>query len=178
MVRVAEGRFLRTSATVILSTFAALLLAALAEAKPAPPFEPEHAMARLGDCVSPQPGPCHYMSAYAALSECDGTRTCRGFLQLEFTTIVIQGDRQVYLRDVLCNVFDAKFHLNAKDRTIVFADTVSVNECEFLVGGEAPHEFDVFLAWTATIADGCSLTALLDGESPGEVIFCVVRSPS
>jgi len=123
--------------------------------------------ARYGDCVSTtDPGPCHFMSASAD----------RRVVQVEFTTT----DEGVYLRDVLCNVKDPKVRINKHKGVIEFDRTLPAEDCEFLVGEEEPHDFAVDLTWRASSPLGspgsypCTATALVDGQSPGDLLFCSI----
>jgi hypothetical protein len=155
---------MKRTAFGILMSVAVLLAPSSAQAAPNPGIE---GFARFGDCVSTSdPGPCHFMSASAD----------RSLVQVEFT----KTDEGVYLRDVLCNVLHPKVRINRHKGFIEFDGTIPAADCEFLIGDEQPHDFDVRLTWMAVSppvspgSEDCIATAVVDGQFPGDLLFCSI----
>src|SRR6188472_2424382 len=69
------------------------------------PVQPKNveAFARVGDCAEPVEGTaCHFVSATARTHS----------VQVELTTIEVQGGQEVFTSDVLCNVSHPKVAIN------------------------------------------------------------------
>jgi hypothetical protein len=146
---------------------------ATASSATAAPVRPNgvEGFARLGDCTQPLEGDtCHFLSISAQ----------RHFVQIELTTITVTDGRQVYDSDILCNVEHARVRVDTRAGTISYADTLTPDDCEFLMG-EVPTSFTVDATWitdTAPLAAGsnsCSVTASVStSPEPTDVIFCAV----
>jgi len=129
------------------------------------------AFARVGDCAEPVEGTaCHFVSATARSH----------YVQVELTTIELQGGEQVFTSDILCNVSHAKVAINRNPLEVTYTDTISSRECEFL-HGETPAPVTVTFDWSSTgpMTSGsnpCDLAATVRGTSMSTLLCSLLVS--